>query len=321
MLEDYAARMARTLDQAVVMGAPAALPAFPQPRAQGVVQQDVRLGLRDAWAVRECLGALIATRNSGLGRVMRPSQRLIYESAFHVQAASCLDLLAADTTDEAQAQRAMLRDIVESKRSALQDAISAFVLRDAQMAAFWRLPAKPMALEPPPVREDVLARLSDMLDRASHGLGVDGSELERALAAMQGSLGLGQVAQAEALAIRWLNATTAAMHARLDRRPLCFDGVASTDARIAQTIFSKVYVGEVQPWLAQLRRAGLAARTQARAILAPVAEHLGDDMRAYQSAIVGVGDGSLQADFLLATQAHSQAWQRLLMQCGMMPKR
>ena len=321
MLGDYAERMARTLGQPIDAPQAYKLPAFPRPRDQAVNQPDTRLGLRDAWAVRDCMGQLIALRNSGLGRVMQPSQRLAYESQFQAQASACLDELANATDEVDREQRAVLRTIIDSKRGAAVSAAQAFVQRDTEMATFWRLPARPLANDPPPVRADALEQVADAIEAVVAGQAIDGGTLEQALEALQGSTSLGQIAQAEALAIAWLDAITAAIHARLDRRPLCFDAKPTPDARVLQNIFTAVYAGKVQPWLAELQRAGQAARPVAQRVLAPVSGAFGPAMQAYQAKVVRVGANSSQSAFLAATRAHSEAWQRLLKQCGMMPAR
>lgn len=323
LLADYAARMSRVLDQPVSVQARPVLPAFPRGRDQTIDQPDVRLGLREAWAVRDCLGQLIALRNSGLGRVMQPSQRLVYESQFHAQAVLCLqDLAVADDADEqAQAQRASLQAIVASKAGAVRAAVKALVLRDAQMEQFWRLPAKPMGHDAPPVRGDALEQIADKVELALDGQALNSAELESALSQLQGSTGLGNIAQAEALALVGLRAVTATIHARLDRLPVCHQQQATPDARVLQTIFHKVYTGRVQPWLAEVQRAAQAARPPAQRALAPLAGEFGPGMRAYYEQIVLDTEGSLSAAFVQAARAHSEAWQRLLGQCGMMPAR
>ena len=171
------------------------------------------------------------------------------------------------------------------------------------------------------MRADALSQIAEQIQRAVGGDVVDTQALEAQLQALQGSSGIGQIVQSEAMAVAWLNAITAAIHARLDRRPVCYQGQATPDARVLQAIFASVYVGQVQPWLAQVQKAAQAARPPAQNMLALLADDLGAAMQAYRTVVVETGPGSSQAVFLAATQAHAKAWQRLLAQCGMMPTR
>ena len=323
LLEDYAARMARGLDQVVAQPTPVALPTFPRSREQAILQHEVRLGLGDAWSLRDCLGQLIGLRNSSLGKVMPPSQRLAYETQFAVELRACLNALESDPVQDEQIreQRAALLDIAQAKQGAVLAAAQAFVLRDNELARFWRTPAKLMPRDAPPVRTDALGALADLLDTALAGQRIVGTDLEQALAQLQGSLSLGSIAQTEVLAAAHLNAITAAIHARLDRRPVCFQQQATPAARVLQTVFSKVYAGQVQPWLAQVQRAGQAARGPAQRLMASPALDKFDALKAYHAVVIADSEGSTQAAFLTATRAHSKAWQRLLGQCGMMPQR
>lgn len=323
LLEDYAARMARGLDQAVAQPVPTRLPTFPRNREQAISQPEVRLGLRDAWSLRDCLGQLIGLRNSSLGKVMPPSQRLAYETQFAAALHACTETLESDAVQDEQVreQRAALLDIAQAKQGAVQAAAQAFVLRDQELARFWRTPARHMSHAPPPVRSDALSGLADLLDLALAGQPIEGSQLEQAVEQLQGSLSLGSIAQTEVLAAAHLNAITAAIHARLDRRPLCFQQQATPAARVLQTVFSKVYAGQVQPWLAQVRSAARAARAPARRLMTSPELDKSEVMKVYHAAVLADGKGSAQAVFLTATRAHSKAWQRLLGQCGMMPQR
>ena len=310
---DYAARLERLLD--VDIPQPDVQPAATWPRARDRLQAipDVRVGVGEAWALRPCLEAALARRNSVLGKVMPPSQQLMHEHGFRQDANACLqDGAAAADPDLAAAVEAALA----AKANAVPRAVYNLLMGDAQLAAFWRLAVPPL---PPDADRRMPAAewqaLASLLSQVLDGEPVQDGGLETLLGRMQGTVGFGEVVQAEWLATAWLQAINRAMQARLDQRPVCFEGRTTPTAKRLQTVLQQVFIGRIQPHLADLARRRQAVAPAARSVLQQVAHWHTPAVQHWQAEVLGP-DGAEQR-FRQAARQHVQVWNRLLQQCGL----
>lgn len=102
-LKNYSDRLERVATIEVVVTQPLPVPALPSARDILHPMPDIRLDMLDAWATRHCgLDALIAERNSSLGRVQSQSLRLHYELRLLNQLEQCVQ--HADISPELQQQ-------------------------------------------------------------------------------------------------------------------------------------------------------------------------------------------------------------------------
>lgn len=315
LYSDYAARMARLLDVPIDPPDWQAQAGFPPPRERLHAPEDVRVGLGDAWALRPCLEAALVQRNSMLGKVMPASQVLLYEHRFQRDARACLtDGEAADDPALARA----VRQALASKSDALSRAAYNLVVGDAQLVAFWSLAATPLSPDDPrrmPAAE--LRSLDRLLTQVLALEPVAAGQLEATLGHMQGTAGLGSLVQAQWQATAWLNAITEAMQRRMDQRPLCFEQRSTPTARRLNTVLQQVFIGRIQPHLADIARRRQAVVPAAQSLLAQVAQWRTPAVQAWQAEALDAHGADRR--FRQAAIAHVKTWDRLLRQCGLKP--
>lgn len=117
-LKDYSDRLQRVADIEVARPQPLPVSALPSARDLLHPMPDIRLDMLDAWATRHCgLDALIAERNSSLGRVQSQSLRLHYELRLLNQLDKCVD--HAEISSELQQQ---LSRIQQQKTASIEAA-------------------------------------------------------------------------------------------------------------------------------------------------------------------------------------------------------
>lgn len=91
LMDDYAARLARTLELEFQDPAPLDLQPLPSITTTRADIAETSITLVELVATRTCgLDLLLGERNSSLGKVMSPSQRLKYELEFLKQVQPCL---------------------------------------------------------------------------------------------------------------------------------------------------------------------------------------------------------------------------------------
>ena len=115
-----------------------------------------------------------------------------------------------------------------------------------------------------------------------------------------------------------LDQTARAINARLDQRPICSHHPPNNQARMIQNVFVKFYAGRLQPYIAMIEQQGRpwikANQTLQDELPVP------DVAQRYFDALWG-GKNSVYGTYQQARERHTQAWQRLLGQCGLMPSK
>lgn len=103
LLNTYQQRLANVLEITPADTPPLNLPTYPDTRSLKQPVADIRMGLLDAYELRQCgLFQLIAERNSVLGKVQDQTRQLRYELLFLKQLSHCLTVL--NSTSELQSQ-------------------------------------------------------------------------------------------------------------------------------------------------------------------------------------------------------------------------
>ncbi|MEE3259486.1 MAG: DUF3080 family protein [Candidatus Latescibacterota bacterium] len=316
LLDDYLARVNNATGTPVVDPGsfPTALVPYPRPRDLRLEQQDLRIGLLDLVSLEKCgLAELVAARNSGLGKVITPSQRLLYEHRFLGLARACVNTLATSPDDELQA---LLEEVVAVKERDITRAFWNATFAGPEFAVLFSLATAPLPL----VDGDGTAveeALSYFVELRPHlgdaALALDSEELEGHFHALQKRRYGGQLLHAMAALTHYLDGAAGALEKRLALKIVCFDGRPTPDARVMHAVFAKFYAGRIQPYLAQVHR-------QSRTYLTLV-DHLTDGkpgvFRASYNAQLGLDNPQgTYSQFARAIQRHTRTWQRLFDQCG-----
>ena len=135
-LANYLQRLSRALDADFKPPTPVPVPAPPRAPNLQLALEDSRVDGLDFLRLRGCaLQTTVARRNSSLGRLAPPSQRLLLELAFLREAPACIDRLR-DGGDEALA--ALLVEAQAQKHRQLPTLIFNATLGNREFRDFWR---------------------------------------------------------------------------------------------------------------------------------------------------------------------------------------
>jgi hypothetical protein len=325
VLEDYQQRVANVLEQELALVQPATTLPLPSRRARQQQLAETRGGLLDTLELRHCgLLPLIAERNSSLGKVKPPSQLLSYELRFFTLLQRCYR----------QDQQRPLLDMEFSQQLALL-----YRLKQANLpGVFWNAVFTSIAIErnlslsrPPlpltghPGYGDSLRALQ-LLNRIGAGLDPPAqtyrqpdrlAQLEEHYEALHHSEYGSQLFTSLRLLIDTLNRTAATIEQRLAQRPLCLRG-RTPQAQYLKNVFDRYYTAKLQGYLSQVYRQGRPWLEQLNrlAVMQPSSEAF-DAFR--QQMLNPEAKQGLWQQFEQALERHTQSWQRVLTECGMMP--
>lgn len=326
MMDEYVERVARVLETEPELSAIDSPTHIPRRRDRVLTMPELELGMLDFLSLYGCeLQFVVGEKNSVMGKVMQPLNRLRYELRFIRAAQDCIP----ETEDEDLVE--VLNEAIASKRETLPIAIWNATWGVEEIETLFTL-AKgyyPVQSEGNPVAD--LARDSDRMNQVVGALLVENaleenaqeSSLEFAGAVQQrwqAEYRAGQLINSAALVKTRLNDATALLQQRIQQRPLCLKGKPNNQAEIVQSMFFSVYIEKIQPYMSDLRR----ARVELIEPLAMMAERQRTVMppefaRWYRKHLSQVADDSLWLELDAAMARHTESWQALLEQCGMRP--
>lgn len=329
MLEDYAARMSNVLETEIDLEleqAALAIPVFPVKRERIVPTTELREGLWDVLDFRQCdMLHLISERNSSLGKVMPPSQKMRYELRFVSVLQNCYQTLEAieepDETQQAFQER--LAVIYETKLSNLPIEIWNGIYNSDELSQHFKLGKPPLPLESISYGTshnalETLSELTVLSGKESITLPAWLDDIETHYEALHRSeLGAGLLAGVS-MVTHTLDRTAEAIEARLARKPFYFEGHQPPRATVLSNVFQKYYAGEVQPYMAIIQREGSRwfglHNAMIKRLPAPSA------MQDYRLQVLALeSESSLWGKWVQARERHTKAWQKILGQCNMMP--
>ncbi len=331
LLEDYASRVSNVLEVDIRLDLPAAaqeIPALPARRDRVLPTINLREGVIDVWNFEQCgMISIIAERNSSLGKMMLPSQKMRYEIRFFQALQDCrAQMLALPAPDESQLGFIKrLENIYKIKRQNLPAEIWNGIYNSEEMSEQFARGKPAFALNEEATGEvqralgqmHALAKLANA-DPVIAPEWLDNIE-DNYYAFYSNHLGARLLTTLPML-IQVLDRTATAINKRLEQEPFCYPGHRPPRANNLLNVFRKYYAGQIQPYLAQVQREGrqwLQRHDEIMGLLpAPVA------MQAYRLRVVSISaEGGLWQQWQRAVRRHTQDWQDILGQCNMMPKR
>lgn len=254
-LEDYSERLGRPLG--VTIAAEPANPALP-PRWTALQQpvEGGRLDGLDFLRLRGCaLQQTVAQRNSSLGRLAPPSQRLLLELTFLRDVPACIELQRDKGNGELAA---LLEEARALKQKQLPVLILNATLANEEYRELWR--ARPLAADyPAQTSGEVVAALAAITAAAERWLAgdyrSDDIAFETSLGIIAGADG-GELLTALGRQSTYLDAASEALRQRAAAGSLCPGGRQPRAATILRTVVTKFFIGDVQPRAAALSRRG-----------------------------------------------------------------
>jgi len=272
----------------------------------------------------EGLLPLIAQRNSSLGKVMPPSQQMAYEIRFFHRIRDCHIKIQTDLNQEAEL-KARIREIYEIKQRNLAKEIYNGIYMSDEVAANFSRSEAPLKLEGETGLDASLRALKQFhqlarlpKDKTTWQPPAFLEEIESSFKVLHSNRYGAHFLKSLVMLTQTMDATATAINSKLDKRPFCLAGHRSRRSDILRNVFSKYYSGAFQPYLSKVHRSGQLwlETNQHLAGMLPLPEAV--DKYLNETLSLEHPD-SLWRQYIRARDAHTQAWQRLLSQCGMMP--
>ncbi|WOJ92077.1 DUF3080 family protein [Congregibacter variabilis] len=253
-LEDYLQRLSRPLGIEVIQAEVPTTPMPPRAESLRISLKGSKLDGLDFLRLRGCsLQQTVAKRNSSLGRVAPPSQRLLMELAFLREAPACIDTLLTDGREELAS---VIKESAVLKRSQLPALIFNATLGNREYRDFWRTV---QAQEDYPAQTSslVITALEQITADATRWLAgdyqVDETRFELALADIAQGDG-GELLDALSRQRAYLDAANALIDRRIAKGPLCTDNTRGKAAPILRTVIGKFFVERIQVRAAELNK-------------------------------------------------------------------
>lgn len=303
VLSDYVTRVARIVEQPVLPAPPEALMPYPDARDLSVDIPRRTIDIAEFFELHGCdMGALVGLRNSPLGRLQTPSQRLGYEAAWLAALARC----GGGAADWAQTlgddKRALLPALFWNATFAAPE------LRTA-MGGAGAAPDADLA--------DLLRSLHDSY-RALGAGSFDLSALEQTLARLRTGSWVGPARQRWLQWRRHLQATSALLGPAAPR--LCLNQQPTPRSRRLQNVFLGFYVEQIQPELAREMGRHAAWIEEIERLTGALGPVVPEPFQQWYAAVLDPAEpGSEWQRTRLAVTDHARAWQRLLAACGIEP--
>jgi hypothetical protein len=252
LMDDYAKRLGRTLDLEIKDPAPLDLQQLPSITATRADIADSSITLVELVATRACgLDLLLGERNSSLGKVMTPSQRLKYELAFLKQVQPCLT-----HPDIAPDLQKKLAAIASDKAALIDKHWQNFLQQDEtlrQQLHPYRSLSEPDSVAGVAETMQALHSLLALQKNIVQQNWQQASDInpERALKALYKANTLSQLQQSLRFSQNWLQSLNQQLE-QLDLNAQCPVGKSSDKADILNTILLQYFIGKVQVYLAQV---------------------------------------------------------------------
>jgi hypothetical protein len=245
-LDNYVTRLSRPLDGSVAVPADVAAPSPPRAEALRLNVEGSSVDGLDFLELKGCaLQTTVARRNSSLGRVAPPSQRLLLDLAFLREAPACIETL--DERGAAELATA-LREASELKRGQLPALIFNATLAGPEYRDFWRATGVDDSY-PDNTGSTVITALEHVDTAARRWLAGDYAADDRRFELALGDIARGDGGELIAALGRqqaWLAAANTMIGDALESGPLCASGRTPSAAPILRTVVQKYFIGEVQ---------------------------------------------------------------------------
>lgn len=327
MLKDYAQRVSNAIDHPIELDlAKLDYPSLPARRDRRLEIEELREGVIDVFRLRHCdLLPLISERNSNLGRVMPPSQRLEYELRFLPAIQQCEQRLLKQVHQDADLIPLLARvtEIRQHKEQQLPRVMWNAFYTSPEMEQQFSKSSTAIALDASGhinhIQQvmDPFIQLSKAAHTPAMALDLDATEsLEKHFEQLYRTELGSQWLRSVALLTLSMNAVATGIEERLQQRPICFDKRPNQRASIIANVFTHFYAGQFQPYLARTDQFGQRWGTLQQQLLAnlPAPE---STQNYFSSIFLKDHPDGLLYEYEQAKLRHISAWQHLLDHCGL----
>lgn len=320
LLETYNQRLSRVLDVEPGPGNPVRTPVYPAARERRLDIPVIDVSLLRFLSLYGCdLQVVVAERNAILGRVMQPLNQLRYDLRFIRSAQRCL--LRTENENIRQ-------DIVEAlnhKQAYILEQIWNASFATPEMADFMRRSQGLYPLTSSPQSRTALVRQTEAFQQFVQTLKAGNWQQRPTMLAglqqrWQQQATAGQLIRSAEAIISSLNQGTAMLRVRADVRPMCYQKKSNPRAERVHGVFLSVYIAEVQPYLSNVSRASNELFQTLSGLSQEFESVMPESFNSYAAMVFSMqGPASLWQRLAESIEAHTQAWQELLSQCGLRP--
>ena len=250
----YLARLARTLSvpKAAVVQLP--LTSLPAPRQLLLDIAPGKLGALDFLALSGCaVQVTIGKRNSSLGRMAPPSQRLLLELEFLQLAPACIQHLRGKGREELAAT---VQEAATLKKEQLPALIFNATLASEEYRDFWRGGSLPPEY-PEATGSAVVSALRAITAHSRRWLAGDYTADNLGFELLLGEIARGdggELLRALAHQKSWLEAANRMLEQRAARGPLCTQHIRPAAADILPNVVHRFFIDGIQPRAAAVGR-------------------------------------------------------------------
>ena len=307
-IEDYSARLARVLEQDAPSSFKTDPPKFPTRRELIRQIPNIDIDLFDFLKLGDCeLQSVVAERNSSLGKFAADSVKLKQDIDFILLVGSCIDSIEDPDLQET------LGEALAHKQRHLSSVLWNAMIAGPEYNELW---TNKRITYPHVTESELQGALSTLQTQAEIVLTqqqletFDAEEFEQALSVLRSG-------EAAALLVSWiavkdqLSVATKIVDGRVDRRPLCFDGMRSQNAEFFRNVVFEKFIAGIQRDVAVLNQRYYEVVQPLQALEAMFVKIETEAYRDYRNTrderfIHGID----------SVKAHVDAIQPLMMQCG-----
>lgn len=314
LYDDYMGRLSNVLDVETVDWQTPPPAASPRARDLTFDLDDIRMTPIAYWNLRHCtLFRLISERNSILGRVAPPNVVWRYEARVLHAIQTCQT--HPDTTESLRSQ---LDDWQNQKAALWPRATWNGTLASPEVRGIWQASQSAWAPDQIPSISELNNHLMTLTTWAEEWPGDDMPD-DSVFSQLYQQLGQhntgGQWRRSVQISRHGLDAANRMLEEAIETSLLCPAGQPTRSAEHAENVLNLFFIGEVQPYIAQLNRHGERLTSRFHELTrATDVEHA-----LWQGFMTQI---DLELDELqTASRTHAEHWQTILAECDMAPAR
>jgi hypothetical protein len=322
LLVDYLKRVERATGIKSKLSSQVDLLPYPSHREQNLQVAPLRMGMVNFAKLYPCdLFKLINERNSIMGRVMPISQKLVYEIAFLQDANVCYQKLAATATSNKEFL-SLFKEVIKKKQANLPIIFWQATFNSPELKKLFSLAVSPLNPDEDQAFLNARQSVAYFRELAKHltsgSLAIDKEELETHYFRLQRYQYGGRLLQSVAQLTDYLNRAAYSLETLMSEAILCVQKKPTEQAYILNNVFRKYYAQRVGAYISQIHRQGQTWLADIDALVQAQTVNLPFAFIRYRAQMLNFNSGIWQG-FDVAIQRHTQAWQAVLSQCGLMP--
>lgn len=320
LMDEYVKRLANVLDVEPNYSDLVVIERIPRTRERNLSIPEADINMLDFLKLYGCeLQFVVGEKNAILGRVMQPLNSLRYEVRFIEAARLCLPEIDNESLHQKVAKA------IEEKQQNLPIVIWNATWGTDEIAQLLSLSN---GLYQPDKSQHEISKYSSDIEYLNDVVGklligdysTDLSYLGEIQQRWQYGSRAGQLHNSARLLVTRLDDATQLLRQRIHQQPLCSQGRPNNQARIVESMFFSVYIGKVQPYMAQVNRAAMQLFGPLSELAQIQQQVMPETFQPYYSqSLDWAGESGLWGTYQQRVKEHTEAWQDLLEQCGLRP--